>query len=397
MSRPLLLLLAMAAGASVANVYYAQPLLEQLAGEFGLGEALAGGMVAATQLGSVMALLCLVPLADRHDRRRLLLLQFGLLVLALLWLASAQGRMHLLSGMVLVGLFGTACTQGLITCTAALSAPAERGRCVGVVQGGVFAGLLLARVVSGVVAAGQGWRMVYGGSALLLVMLALLLWRQLPALAPALPDPLHREPLESMGRLLREDARLRERGVLALLLFAGLNVFWGAVSLPLSAPPLAWSTAGIGALGLAGLVGAVLAGRVGHWMDRGYVRMISLAALLLMVLAWWPLLQMPRSLAWLLVGVVLLDLGGQALHVSNQALLLRAPETRHGRLIALYMLFYAVGSGLGAVSGTFVQARWGWTGVCVLGAGIALVALAWWTAWQWRGLMPCEGRCTSAR
>ncbi|MGE8259520.1 MAG: MFS transporter, partial [Stenotrophomonas sp.] len=273
---------------------------------------------------------------------------------------------------------GTALTQGLIAYTATLAPAAQRGRMVGVVQGGVFIGLLSARVLSGSVAAVGGWRSVYLLSAVLMALLALLLWRRLPALPiPALP-PSWRTLLVSMATLLRDDRALRERGPLALLLFAGLNVFWAAAPLPLSAPPLHWSTAAIGALGVAGIVGALLAARVGHWMDRGFAVRVSLGALLLMLAAWWPLLGLPHSLALLLLGVVLLDLGGQALHVANQALLLRAPVEQHGRLVALYMLFYAVGSGSGAAAGTWVQARHGWGAVCLLGAGIAALALLWW-------------------
>ncbi|MEG0185268.1 MAG: MFS transporter [Stenotrophomonas sp.] len=382
LSRSLLTLLAIAAGASVANVYFAQPLLERLAHDFALDAAVAGAVVAATQAGSVLALLGLLPLADRGDRRRLLRLQLIALVAALLWLAAARSSTWLLSGMLLAGLLGTALTQGLIAYTANLAAPDQRGRVVGAVQGGVFIGLLSARVFSGAVAAMAGWRAVYVLSALLMAGLALLLWRRLPPVPVSAVPPAWRGLLGSMAGMLRHDRALRERGPLALLLFAGLNVFWAAAPLPLSAPPMQWSTAAIGALGLAGIVGALLAARVGHWMDRGHAHRVSLGALLLMLLAWWPLLGLPQSLALLLLGVVVLDLGGQALHVSNQALLLRAPAEQHGRLVALYMLFYAVGSGAGAAAGTWMQARHGWPAVCALGACIALLALLWWMAWR---------------
>lgn len=382
LSRPILGLLAVAAGASVANVYYAQPLLERLAQAFALDRAVAGTIVAATQAGSVLALLALLPLADRGDRRRLLRVQWAALVVALVWLAAAHSAAWLLSGMLLAGLLGTALTQGLIAYTAALAPAEQRGRVVGTVQGGVFIGLLLARVLSGAVAALAGWRAVYLVSAALMIGLALLLWRHLPPVpVPAVP-PSWRVLLASMAGMLRHDRTLRERGPLALLLFAGLNVFWAAVPLPLSAPPLHWSTAAIGALGLAGVVGALLAARVGHWMDRGHAHRVSLGALLLMLVAWWPLLGLPHSLALLLLGVVVLDLGGQALHVSNQALLLRAPAAQHGRLVALHMLFYAVGSGVGAAAGSWTQARHGWPAVCLLGAGIALLAVLWWAGWR---------------
>lgn len=380
--RSLLVLLAVAAGASVANVYYAQPLLDPLAHAFALDRAVAGAVVSATQAGSVLALLGLLPLADRGDRRRLLRLQWAALVLALLWLAAARTAVWLLSGMLLAGLLGTALTQGLIAYTATLAPPEQRGRVVGTVQGGVFIGLLLARVMSGAVASALDWRAVYLLSASVMAGLALLLWQRLPALPVAQVPARWCELLGSMLGMLRNDRTLRERGPLALLLFAGLNVFWAAAPLPLSAPPLHWSTAAIGALGLAGLAGAVLAARVGYWMDRGFAHRVSVGALVLMLVAWWPLLGLPHSLALLLLGVVVLDLGGQALHISNQALLLRAPAEQHGRLVALYMLFYAVGSGAGAVAGTWMQARHGWPTVCLLGAGIVLLALLWWVAWR---------------
>lgn len=375
-------LLAIAAGASVANVYYAQPLLAELAHAFALAPALAGWVVAATQAGSVLALLVLLPLADRLDRRRLLRLQMGALVLALPGLAAAKSPAGLLLGMVLVGLLGTALTQGLIACTAGLAAEQERGRAVGTVQGGVFIGLLLARVVSGAVATVAGWRAVYLLSAVLVATVGLLLWRRLPAMPAPAVLPSVRALYAGMLAMLRGNPALRERGPLALLLFAGLNVFWAAVPLPLSAPAIGWSTAAIGALGLAGAFGAVLAARVGQWMDRGFAHRVSLAALLLMLLAWWPLLGLPQSVAVLLLGVVVLDLGGQALHVSNQALLLRAPPQQHGRLVALYMLFYALGSGVGGALGPWLQMRWGWAAVCAAGAAIALLALGWWAFWR---------------
>lgn len=394
-SRSLQILLAVAAGASVANVYYAQPLLDQLAQAFELDRAAAGAMLAATQAGSVLALLGLLPLADRGDRRRLLRLQLIALIVALAWLAAARTAVWLLSGMLLAGLLGTALTQGLIAYTATLAPVEQRGRMVGAVQGGVFIGLLLARVVSGTVASALGWRAVYLLSAGVTAALALLLWRRLPVLPVPPVPPRWRVLMGSMLGMLRSDRTLLARGPLALLLFAGLNVFWAAVPLPLSAPPLGWSTAAIGALGLAGVVGALLAARVGHWMDRGFADRVSLGALLLMLAAWWPLLGLPQSLAWLLLGVVVLDLGGQALHVANQSLLLRAPGEQHGRLVALYMLFYAVGSGGGAAAGTWMQARHGWPAVCLLGAAIALLALLWWAAWRVRVLKAPAGTCAS--
>lgn len=179
--------------------------------------------------------------------------------------------------------------------------------------------------------------------------------------------------------------------MLALLMFAAFNIFWSALVLPLSAPPYSFSHTAIGAFGLAGVVGALAAARAGEWADRGYARRTSGIALLALVLAWWPLSLMEVSLWALAVGIVLLDLGGQALHVTNQSLIFRTRPEAHSRLVGLYMLFYAVGSGLGAIGTTVTYAHFGWQGVCLLGAVVSLLALVfcWLTQRQVAETMAC--------
>lgn len=369
MPRSLVWLFAIASGLSVANVYYAQPLLDALARDFAIGDAAIGGVIAATQIGCAMALLLLVPLGDRVNRRRLMATQVILLIAALAAVSMASTAVMLLGCMLAVGLLGTAMTQGLIAYAASAAAPHEQGRVVGAAQSGVFIGLLLARVFSGSISDLFGWRGVYILAALLMLGIALPLWRRLPVLAAA-PNPLsYPRLLISMLALLRQEKVLQVRGVLALLMFAAFNIFWSALVLPLSAPPFHFSHTEIGALA---------AGRAGKWADRGYGQRTSAAALVMLLIAWWPLSLMAWSPAALLVGIVLLDLGGQALHVTNQSMIFRTRPEAHSRLVGLYMLFYALGSGLGAVSTTAVYARAGWQGVCLLGASVSLLALLFW-------------------
>lgn len=378
MPRSLVWLFAIASGLSVANVYYAQPLLDALARDFAIGDAAIGGVIAATQIGCALALLLLVPLGDRVNRRRLMATQVILLIAALAGVSMASTAVMLLGCMLAVGLLGTAMTQGLIAYAASAAAPHEQGRVVGAAQSGVFIGLLLARVFSGSISDLFGWRGVYILAALLMLGIALPLWRRLPVLAAA-PNPLsYPRLLISMLALLRQEKVLQVRGVLALLMFAAFNIFWSALVLPLSAPPFRFSQTEIGALGLVGIIGALAAGRAGKWADRGYGQRTSAAALVMLLIAWWPLSLMAWSPAALLVGIVLLDLGGQALHVTNQSMIFRTRPEAHSRLVGLYMLFYALGSGLGAVSTTAVYARAGWQGVCLLGASVSLLALLFW-------------------
>ncbi|HGX3400287.1 MFS transporter [Acinetobacter nosocomialis] len=378
MPRGVILLFAIASGASVANVYYAQPLLDILAKDFNISHASIGGVVTATQIGCALALLFLVPLGDLVNRRRLMALQLLALISALLVVAFAHSTVVLLIGMLSVGLLGTAMTQGLIAYAASATAPHEQGHVVGTAQSGVFIGLLLARVFSGGISDVAGWRGVYLYAAIIMLMLALPLWKRLPHLKSQSVTMRYPQLLVSMLELLHQEKVLQVRGVLALLMFAAFNIFWSALVLPLSEPPYNFSHTVIGAFGLVGAIGALAAARAGYWADRGYAQRTSVLALLILLLAWGPLSLMAYSLWALLIGIVLLDLGGQALHVTNQSMIFRTRPEAHSRLVGLYMLFYAVGSGLGAISTTVTYAYAGWLGVCTLGAGVSLLALLFW-------------------
>ncbi len=382
MSQSLILLFAIASGASVANVYYAQPLLDILARDFSISHAAIGSVVTATQIGCALALIFLVPLGDLVNRRRLMAIQLVALISALLVVAFAHSTVVLLAGMLAVGLLGTAMTQGLIAYAASATAPHEQGHVVGTAQSGVFIGLLLARVFSGGISDVAGWRGVYFCAAVIMLVIALPLWKRLPRLNVQPVSMRYPHLLVSMLKLLRQEKVLQVRGVLALLMFAAFNIFWSALVLPLSKPPYSFSHTIIGSFGLVGVVGALAAARAGQWADRGYAQRTSLAALVILLIAWGPLSLMAYSLWALVIGIVLLDLGGQALHVTNQSMIFRTRPEAHSRLVGLYMLFYAIGSGLGAISTTATYAYAGWLGVCALGAGVSLLALLFW----WRTL-----------
>jgi len=394
MPRALVRLFAVACGLSVANVYYAQPLLDALALDFDLGHAAVGIVITATQIGCALALLFVVPLGDLVRRRRLMTVQLVLLALALMAVGLAPAQPVLLAGMVAVGLLGTAMAQGLIAYAATLATPAERGRVVGAAQGGVMVGLLLARVLAGAVADLAGWRAVYVGSAVAALALLVALRRALPEQVPETRLPYLRL-LGSMFTLLARERVLQVRGVIAMLMFAAFSVFWSAMVLPLSAPPSSLSHTAIGAFGLVGIVGVLAAARAGRWADRGLGQRTTGLALLLLLASWLPLAAGPSALWLLVAGIVALDLAAQAIHVTNQSMILGAQPEAHARLVGCYMMFYAVGSGIGAIASTSVYAAFGWTGVCLLGAGLSLAALLFWMAARWAHAHRRQGaRCT---
>ena len=377
-SQTSILVLAACAAFSVANVYYAQPLLDALSLEFGIAQAAAGSLVTATQVGSMLALLLVLPLGDLISRKRLMGGELGLLFVALLAVSWTSSTLVLMLGMVALGLLGTAATQGAIAYAATLAVPADRGRVVGLVQSGVLVGVLGSRSLAGLVADLAGWRAVFLVSAALAgVTLLLIVW-QLPKAPVAGVSLSYGRLLLTMFTLLRSERVLQVRGVLGFLVFAAFGAFWSAIVLPLRVAPHHLSHSAVGALGLVGMAGALAAARAGRWADAGRGEQTTALGLALLAASWACIAQLPHSMAALLLGIVLLDLGGQAVHVTNQSMIFKGRTELHSRLVGCYMLFYASGLGAGAISATAIYATHGWTGVCWFGFSVSTLALAFW-------------------
>jgi predicted MFS family arabinose efflux permease len=281
--------------------------------------------------------------------------------------------------MVVVGLLAVA-VQVLVAFAASLAAPAERGKIVGTVTSGVVVGILLARFVAGLLADLGGWRLVYLVSAVMTLLMAILLFRVLPHHKAGNPATSYPKLLRSTVMLFVEEPILRVRAVIATLIFATFSVLWTSMVLPLSAPPFSLSHTEIGMFGLAGVAGAITAGRAGYLADRGWSQWTTGVSLVLMVAAWIPISMTGVSLWALVAGVVILDLAVQAVHVTNQSMILAVRPAAGSRLIGGYMVFYSIGSASGSIASTMVYAWAGWPGVCILGPAASSVALLFWAA-----------------
>ncbi|GAB1583300.1 MFS transporter [Phyllobacterium phragmitis] len=374
-----LLLFAMASGLAVANVYFAHPLLDVMADDLGLSRATAGLIVAASQIGYALGLVFLVPLGDLFDRRKLIVGHFLLSALALLSIGFAANSALLLVSMGAMGLLAVV-TQALVAYAASLAQPERRGHVAGIVTSGIVLGILLARAVAGALTDVSGWRSVYLSSALLTLLIGLALWRSLPRQRREPAGLSYPALILSLATLFRSEPVLRIRAIIAMLIFADITTLLAPLVMPLSAPPFELSHAQIGLFGLAGAAGALAASRAGRIADRGHAQRMTGIALLLMLLAWGPIALLGHSLLWLIAGVLIIDFGLQAVHVTNQAMIYRVRPDAQNRLTAAYMVFYSIGSAGGSALSTWVYAHAGWNGVCLLGAGISLVTLAFWAA-----------------
>jgi predicted MFS family arabinose efflux permease len=366
--------MAVASGATVANLYYNQPLLPDIARTFGASDHAIGLVPTLTQVGYGAGMLLVVPLGDSLERRRLVLVLTGAVTAALLLAGAAPSLPLLAAASLLIGV-STGVPQILVPYAATLAPPEERGRAVGIVTSGLLFGVLLSRTLSGVVGEALGWRAMYLFAAGLMVLLGIALRLELPRSEPAAPIP-YRELVRSLRQLVQEEPELRLHSVLGALTFGALTAFWATLALYLRDLPERYGPRTAGLYGIVGVAGALAAPLVGRAADARSDRRINAVAIASMLVGFAGLAIAGGHLLGIALGVVLLDFGAQANHISNQTRIFALREEARSRLNTVYMVTYFAGGALGAYAGTLAYAAGGWLGVCGAGAAFCAAGLA---------------------
>ncbi len=373
MNRLTLWILAIGCGVSVANLYYIQPLLAMVAAQFHVSPGTTGIAATLTQVGYAIGMLTIVPLGDMLERRSLVtLVTFTSAVM--LFVVGVSPSFGLLAvGSLALGV-STATPQLLVPFAATLAAPEQRGRVVGFVMSGLLIGILLARTASGMMAAHFGWRSIYFVAAAMVTVLAITLRLVLPKSRPTHTEgygPL----LKSLGRLVVEEPVLRQSALFGACLFASFSAFWTSLSFLLAGPTFHMGPEVVGRFGLIGAAGALAAPLVGRFTDRGSPRTAVLAGFVLALISFLIFGLSAASVFGLIVGVVLMDVGVQGGHISNQSRVFALRPEFRSRMNTIYMTSYFVGGSLGSALSAQAWTRSGWAGVCMVGSGFLTVGL----------------------
>jgi predicted MFS family arabinose efflux permease len=375
--RGLLLLMSVATGLAVAGNYFAQPLLDLIGRELGVGPSSAALVVTAAQVGYAVGLFLLVPLGDLLERRRLAVSLYAATAVFLLVSAVAPNGTVLLVSTALTGLTSVG-AQVVVPLAATLADPAERGRVIGTVMTGLMLGLLLARTASGTLSELGGWRTVYWVTAALMALMAVLLRIFLPRLGGDGRRLSYPGLLRSTLAMFRYEPLLRWRAAIGALSLASFSVLWTALTFLLVRAPYDWSESAVGLFGLVGAVGALTATVAGRLADRGRVQAVTGAGTVLLVVSWPALAAGADSLVWLLVGVIVVDLAHQAvLNSSQNVLYALRPEARN-RINSAFLTAFFAGGAAGSALASVVWVYGGWAGVCVLGAILSAGTVALW-------------------
>jgi predicted MFS family arabinose efflux permease len=372
----LVLLLAVACGVTVANLYYAQPLLPELQRRFGLSSASAGTLITATQLGYASGMVLLVPLGDRLENRRLVTGLLMVTTLAVLVAGSAPSYGVLLGACLVMGCTAVV-AQVLVPYAADLATDETRGRVVGRVVSGLLTGILLSRVLGSLLADATSWRVVYLVSAGLMALLVLTLRAALPTRQPTTTVP-YGQLIRSTAALFRNHAVLRRRALYQSWMFGAFSAFWTTIAFVLTSGPYHYTQLGVGLFALAGAAGAAVAPLAGRWADGGLARPMTAVALL-MTAGSFALVGVGRNhIVLLVLGAVVLDMGVQITLILGQHRIYQIDPTARARLNSAYIATFFLGGALGSQLGSIAYHAGGWAAVCTFGTALPVLALLLW-------------------
>ena len=337
LSNGLLCTLAVIAGVSVANLYYNQPLLDMLRQDLGTTTLAANHVALFSQLGYALGLLFIIPLADLFSRRRIVLVNFLLLAVSLLAIATASD-IRVIHGFSLVTGVCSVIPQIFIPLAAQYSRPEYKNRNVGIVLSGLLTGILASRVVSGVVGELFGWREMYFAAAGLMVVSAAVVLYVLPDARPNFRGT-YAALMKSLLTIVRRYPTLRLYSVRAALAFGSFLCFWSLAFKMAQAPFYAGSNV-VGMLGLCGIAGALTATFAGKYIRRVGVRRFNYIGVGLQILAWLLFFFGADSYAALVAGIVVVDIGMQCIQLSNQATLFELDPSASNRINTIFMSTY---------------------------------------------------------
>lgn len=373
LSKAQIIIMAVAAGVCVANIYFNQPILGNIAKSFGATEAAVGIISVMAQAGYGLGLFFITPLGDKTNRKKLILFLMVLLAFVLLLISFVQSLFWMYIINLVIGLLAVA-AQVILPMAASIDTK-NRGRTVGIIFTGILIGILAARVFSGVIAGWLGWRYVYSISSVLLLISTVFFGTSLPTVKAGFSGN-YLNLIKSTILQIKRFALLRRTAVLGALVFGVFCSFWTTLTFHLGGAPFHYGAEAIGLFGLLAIGGAIMAPVFGKLADKGrpersqlYTTAMIIAGILLIKI-------FPYKIISFVLAVLLLDIGVQATQVTNVATIYTLDATAHSRINTVYMTSYFIGGSVGTYAGVLCWRWGGWqlvTSQLLLWSGVAFV------------------------
>lgn len=357
----------------VANNYYNQPLLGEIAREFNISESEANRVSALTIFGYALGLFLIVPLGDKYKKKKLIVLDFSLIIASLLSFALSTNVAMLMCSAFFIGV-SSVVPQMMVPLAAQLSSPADRSKNIGFVMSGLLIGILGSRVISGFVGAQYGWRIIFLAAAAIMFVLWMFIIALLPDVRPTFKGT-YSDLMKSILSYIRKRGDLRIAALKGALSLASFQAFWTTLTFHVEQGPFFADSSIAGFLGIVGIGGALSTSYIGSFVDRVDKNKIYLAAILLMLLAWLFFGVLGFTYIGLIIGIFILDVGLQSIHVTNQSIIFAKDVEATNRLNTVYMTCYFLGGTFGAYIGGWAWSNFGWNGVVMTGGFFITILL----------------------
>jgi predicted MFS family arabinose efflux permease len=368
----LVALLIVAAFIVAGGIHYQTPMLAAIAADFRTDAATTGWIPTLSFGGLLVGIVLFVPLGDRIDKRPLVLSKIAIMMVAQLVMALAPSIAVLAAGSLVTGLCSSL-LQHFIAITAEVAHPRHRGRALGTQLTAMFSGILFARIVGGMLATYVGWRYSYALSAAMLLIVIPVLWKRLPNTRPT-THASYGDLLGSLVRLWRGHAGIRRATAIQFMFGICYGGFW-AVAAPMLSLLHRVGPGVAGLMGIPGAAGILVARASGRWSDRVGLRPVVLAGICSMMTAWIVMAAGIWSIAAIVLGAMLLDIGLRAAMVANQTLINSAVPDSRARANTLFGLHVWSGNAAGAFLTSWAFAQFGWLAVCAIAMTASIVAL----------------------
>ncbi|ORY62586.1 major facilitator superfamily domain-containing protein [Pseudomassariella vexata] len=360
----------------VANLYYNHPILNVLADDFKVTGERAALIPTIMQAGYAGGLLFIVPLGDIMRRRPMVL---GLmLATAVIWIGLTLTRSFsvFLGFSFLVGIL-TVTPQLMFPLAIQYAPQRHRATMTSIVMSGVVFGMLIARLLAGIITQYTSWRNVYWMSFGLQILILLLLTATMPDYPILRPDTSYLRSLFSILSLPFKKPVLAQHGFIAFFIMAMFTSFWTTLTFQLAAPPFNLSTLAIGLFALIGIspvflnpvISRLLTSKLHPTGTSLIAGLVALAAVCVGTFVG------TFSLAGLVIWAFLGDLGMNTLVVANRMAIAGVDPKAQNAVNSVYMVLTFCGQLFGTAVGNMLYARGGWVHSGALSIGMVGAAL----------------------
>lgn len=369
----LLLILAIISGLAVANLYYNQPLLNDICRDLRVSEFTANLIPMVTQIGYALGLLFIIPLGDLYSRRRIIVINFSLLSISMLSIALSESIWFVLASSLVTGICSVM-PQIFIPIASQFSRPEDKSKNVGILVSGLLTGILGSRVISGMVGEYWGWRTMYYLAAVIMFVCIFIVLKVIPDMSVNYKGT-YNDLMHSLLTIFRQRPDIRLSSLRAGLCFGSFLALWACLAFKLSGAPLYAGNNVIGLLGLCGVAGALTASIVGRYVRILGVKRLNFIGCMIIMFSWAIMYIFQDTYLGFIIGIMLIDIGMQCIQLSNQTYVLTSVPNAANRVNTIFMTTYFVGGALGTfLAGLFWQ-EMQWEGVVTVGVSLTLLSL----------------------